>query len=72
MARVVDELPMTRPASKWEKFLDGQAWELVEGEDFSNLAAARSALLAKAKRMGGRASTRNLNGKLYVQYLPPT
>jgi hypothetical protein len=63
MARKLDQWPAPAATSRypWDQFLDGDPWELLQGEDFHSrpstfVANAR----AQAKRRGGTVRTRLL------------
>jgi hypothetical protein len=67
MARVLPELPgMARrgaPKYEWEKFFDGQVWELTAGEDFKGDAEHfRSSIHGAASRFNVSVRTRILDG----------
>ena len=77
MPRKLDRFPSAALRSRypWDQVLDGDAWEVVQGEDFESkpstfIANAR----AQAKRRGGRVRTRmTVNGDrvlIALQYLP--
>jgi len=60
MARRLDSFPMqTGSRYPWDEWLDGNAWELLPGEDFSSKATTlRSNAQIQAKKRGGRARSR--------------
>lgn len=78
MARKLEKFPAAATARyPWDSLLDGDPWEMIEGEDFTSrvptfVANAR----AQAKRRGGTLRTRNLqNGErqsLVIQFVRST
>jgi hypothetical protein len=63
MPKTLDSFPRAAtPAVPWEQLMDGQVWQLTQGEDY---AAKTNTVLAnartQAKRRGGKVRTRILN-----------
>jgi len=60
MATVIDkktsidwDIPTTRRKFPWEKWTDGQVWQVVEGEDFtSSVSTLKVQLKARAEKLG--------------------
>lgn len=74
MPRVVDELPKRngRRTSKYSELydtvLDGQTWELVQGEDFdSEINTMRTGLSKAAANRGVKVATRVKGDSLFVE-----
>ena len=58
MARVIESDVGGSPYVPWERFADGQVWELTRGQDFVQTPeAARHAVRAWARRRGWVAHT---------------
>lgn len=69
MAKVVATMPRR---SRYDRFLDGQIWELELGVGCpSSPRIAAISLHAAAKVRGLHVQTRSADGKLYVQAIPP-
>lgn len=75
MAEIVDELPPKRRrrarGSKWDRYLDGQVWRLVPGEDFDSTPASVGARLRqRASAVNLSLAVRFHDGCVYVQAAP--
>jgi hypothetical protein len=76
MARKVEAFPKAPDSSRypWEEWLDGDVWELAQGEDFKGKSNAfRSNARSRAKKRGGKIRARILKEdggveKLYIQF----
>jgi len=77
MARVVSDPDWLRSQRgvryPWSEWLDGQAWELEQGTDFTQSLDSMRALIAGAAiRRGGKARTRRTGEKtILVQFYLP-
>lgn len=75
VAEIVDELPPKRSAnakgSKWDRYLDGQVWRLVPGEDFDLTPMKISVVLRKrGSKLNRSVAVRFDDGCVYVQAAP--
>jgi hypothetical protein len=67
MARKIEKMPDTSKYP-WAEWLDGNAWELSQGEDFACPAAVfYRTVYSAAKRRGRVAEIRVQGDKVYVQ-----
>lgn len=73
MARKVTAIPISTQKGKrrfhdWEKYLNGDRWELTKGEDFDvSPGGMRVQAFLAAKRRGVKVNTHIDGNKLYVQ-----
>lgn len=72
MAKKVKELPPSAMGTgglyPWDEWLDGSAWELRQGEDFSvSVSSMKSQATIRAKKRGLGLHTRERGKLLYVQ-----
>lgn len=76
MAKVVKGMPnggqLGRPRKyDWDNWLDGQTWELVQGEDFTiDMHAMRSSAHGMAARKQVKVITRTDGPNFYIQAVP--
>lgn len=73
MAKVVASIPGSMPTSQYEKFMNGQVWEITM-EDFPaarNIGALRGSIKSTAERKGFRVRSRIVGDKLYFQVFRP-
>lgn len=73
MAHTIDAMPRRKGRARkgtyaWDKWLNGEVWVLVQGEDFTGtLAGMRSGAYSAAHRRGLGLSTAIQDGNLIVQ-----
>ena len=72
MASVVDDVSFDGPGRPgkypWESWLNGQTWELVQGEDFEcHSDSMQSAVYAAARRRGLSVSIRTNDSGMFVR-----
>lgn len=63
MARTLDSFPRAEGTARypWDRWLDGQVWELVAGEDFtSKLRTFAQNAHLQARKRGGRVRTKEI------------
>jgi hypothetical protein len=76
VARKVKQFPAERDRSAypWDQWLDGDIWELTQGQDFRGTAVAfRASARGQARRRGGGIRARIVKeegrpDRVYVQY----
>ena len=73
MAEVTEEMPNTlQIKGRWTRYLDGQVWKLIAGEDFDpiNISNVRQSLYCAARARGLKATVRTVGNALLVQARP--
>ena len=71
MAKVLKEHNFARRLSlyPWDKWLDGQTWQLTQGKDFKcSVLSFQSTAQATANKRGGRLRTHTKDKKLVIQF----
>jgi len=72
MAHVAQAFPrrahrLLTKGSKWDRYMDGQIWMLVEGVDMEKAVSARAAFWRRAKALGFSVKTHRAKDALYVK-----
>lgn len=71
MAKKVDQMPgHQRKRYDWGNWFDGDVWELTQVDDFPGLEPEvfRNTVLARAREMGGRATTAVVGDVVTIQF----
>ena len=71
MAKVLKEFQFINHPSMypWDKWLDGQTWQITQGKDFKcNMPAFRSVAANTAHKRGGKLRTHVRGKKVVIQF----
>ncbi len=75
MASVLKEFSFPKRASMlpWHKWLDGQIWQLTQGEDFKvRITTVRLRAFVEAQKKGGSLRTSVRGNTVVLQFIPKT